>query len=68
MIKNLNIDFLFFAIIVSGIVVTAIAFYQLLKITPTEKPSFEKVAEYENCAIIRWINPSNRYNYFMKCN
>lgn len=34
---------------------------------PVEKPSFEKVAEYENCDIIRWTDPSNRYQHFMKC-
>jgi len=34
---------------------------------PVEKPSFEKVAEYENCDIIRWTDPSNRFQYFMKC-
>ena len=34
---------------------------------PVEKLSFEKVAEYEDCDIIRWTDPSNRYQYFMKC-
>ena len=34
---------------------------------PVEKLSFEKVAEYEDCDIIRWTDPSNRFQYFMKC-
>ena len=61
-----------FALAVSIILVTVVSFTTVMlhkpqTAKPVEKPSFEKVAEYENCDIIRWTDPSNRYQYFMKC-
>ena len=61
-----------FALAVSIILVTVVSFTTVMLHKPqttksVEKPSFEKVAEYEDCAIIRWTDPSNRYQYVMKC-
>ena len=55
------------AIILVVVVSFATIMRKLLISKPVEKPSFEKVAEYEDCAIIRWTDESNRYQYFMKC-
>jgi len=55
------------SIILVTVVSTTVMLHKPQTTKPVEKPSFEKVAEYENCDIIRWTNPSNRYQYFMKC-
>ena len=61
-----------FALTTAIILVVVVSFITIIRYTPespkpVEKPSFEKVAEYENCDIIRWTDPSNRFQYFMKC-
>ena len=61
-----------FALAIAIILVTVVSFATIIRDIPespkpVEKPSFEKVAEYENCDIIRWTDPSNRFQYFMKC-
>jgi len=59
------------ALAIAIILVVVVSFATIMRkpliSKPVEKPSFEKVAEYEDCAIIRWTDPSNRYQYFMKC-
>jgi hypothetical protein len=60
-----------FALATAIILVVVVSFATIMRkpliSKPVEKPSFEKVAEYEDCDIIRWTDPSNRYQYFMKC-
>ena len=60
-----------FALAIAIILVVVVSFATIMRKPqtpkPVEKPSFEKVAEYENCDIIRWTDPSNRFQYFMKC-
>ena len=60
-----------FSLAIAIILIVVVSFATIMRkpqtTKPVEKPSFEKVAEYENCAIIRWTDPSNRYQYFMKC-
>ena len=61
-----------FVLAIAIILVVVVSFATIIRYIPespkpVEKPSFEKVAEYEDCAIIRWTDPSNRYQYFMKC-
>ena len=60
-----------FALAIAIIMIVVVSFATIMHkpqtTKPVGKPSFEKVAEYEDCAIIRWTDPSNRYQYFMKC-
>jgi len=61
-----------FVLAIAIILVVVVSFATIIRYIPesskpVEKPSFEKVAEYKDCAIIRWTDPSNRYQYFMKC-
>jgi hypothetical protein len=54
-----------------GICIFAIAamLYTIFKPMPTENmPSkIEIVDSYENCKIIRWTDPSQRWRYFLHC-
>jgi len=34
----------------------------------TVESKFEVVDQYQNCNVIRWTDPSNRWQYFLKCN
>ena len=61
-----------FVLAIAIILVVVVSFATIIRYIPesskpVEKPSLEKVAEYEDCAIIRWTDPSNRYQYFIKC-
>ena len=60
-----------FVLAIAIILVVVVSFATIMRkpqtTKPVEKPSFEKVAEYENCDIIRWTDQSNRFQYFMKC-
>ena len=60
-----------FVLAIAIILVVVVSFATIMRkpqtTKPVEKPSLEKVAEYEDCAIIRWKDESNRYQYFIKC-
>jgi hypothetical protein len=32
-----------------------------------ESPRFRVVDQYKNCDVVRYIDPSNRYKYFLDC-
>ena len=32
-----------------------------------ESPKFGVVDQYKNCDVVRYIDPSNRYRYFLDC-
>lgn len=32
-----------------------------------ESPKFRVVDQYRNCDVVRYIDPSNRYKYFLDC-
>ena len=32
-----------------------------------ESPKFRVVDQYKNCDVVRYIDPSNRYKYFLDC-
>lgn len=32
-----------------------------------ESPKFGVVDQYKNCDVVRYIDPSNRYNYLLDC-
>ena len=34
----------------------------------TVESKFKVVDQYQNCNVIRWTDPSNRWQYFLKCN
>ncbi len=44
--------------------------YGIFKPTTKEvvESKFEVVDKYQNCSVIRWTDPSNRWQYFLKCN
>ena len=44
--------------------------YGIFKPMPerTVESKFEVVDQYQNCNVIRWTDPSNRWQYFLKCN
>jgi hypothetical protein len=60
-------SFLWFCIF--GIYAT-LYWYGVLK--PPQKgvtsPKFEVMDKYKSCKVIRWTDPSSRWNYFLDCN
>jgi len=44
--------------------------YGIFKPMPekTVGSKFKVVDQYQNCNVIRWNDPSNRWQYFLKCN
>jgi len=67
-----NLDQKLYRFLWFGICIFAIfaMLYGIFK--PTEeiivKSKFEVVDQYQNCNVIRWTDPSNRWQYFLKCN
>jgi hypothetical protein len=59
-----------FSLAIAIILIVVVSFATIMRkpqtTKPVEKSSFEKVAEYEDCAIIRWTDQSNRWIFFNK--
>lgn len=34
---------------------------------PKNKANFEVIDQYEECSVIRYTDPTNRWHYFLKC-
>jgi len=64
---NFAYKFLWFGICIFAIFAML---YGIFKPTPEKKveSKFEVVDQYQNCSVIRWTDPSNRWQYFLKCN
>ena len=50
------------------IIVIIMMLYVLLNPPPkTVTPKFEVVDTYKNCEVVRWTDPSQRWQYFLDC-
>jgi hypothetical protein len=58
-----------FAICLAGIFVLFIALMGTLGSSQdgVESPKFKVMNQYKNCDVVRYIDPSNRYNYLLDC-
>jgi len=64
---NFAYKFFWFGICIFGMFAML---YGIFKPMPKEKikSKFEVIDQYQNCNVIRWTDPSNRWQYFLKCN
>ena len=65
--KEAMVDFFQGLVTVFVILLVFVAFIVALSRHSPKSTPLEIVDKYENCDVVRYVDPSNRYHYFLHC-